>query len=237
MSTNGAVMNPPDESPNQAIASIGRDPALTLHLIGEHACPEERASAEAFIRERFADRYGARVRQFMPTLIQLVDGAGVRQAAVGVRSAGAGKLFLERYLDGPVEAEIGRGHGLVPDRDRIAEVGNLAARGAGHARLLIVALTALLVAEGYDWVVFTGTPEVLNSFRRLELRPVALGAADPVRMGEELPDWGSYYETRPTVMAGSVRSGHERLVGMGMYQRLAYHPRFSASGESCVAVA
>jgi len=50
-------------------------------------------------------------------------------------------------------------------------VGNLAADSPGAARLLIVALTDLLVALGFRWVTFTGTPPLLNSFQRLGLTP------------------------------------------------------------------
>lgn len=230
-------MKPRNACCHNVLARIGRDPALTLRVPGQGELSADRATVEGFIRDCFADRYGARVHHFMPTLLQLVDGAGTLQAAIGVRDAAAEPLFLERYLDRPAEAEIGRHHGLVPARDRIVEVGNLAARGAGHARLLIVALTALLVAEGYDWVVFTGTPEVLNSFRRLDLAPLPLGAADPARMGDELAEWGSYYDTRPQVMAGNIRSGHERLVGMGIYHHLAHRPFHPGAGDEYVAVA
>lgn len=51
------------------------------------------------------------------------------------------------------------------------EVGNLAAASPGAARLLIVALTDLLVALGYRWVTFTGTLGLLNSFQRLGPHP------------------------------------------------------------------
>lgn len=179
-----------------------------------------RAPAEAFIRERFFARYGADVRHFMPTLLQLETADGTLQSAVGMRGAASGTLFLERYLDRPVEVEIAARFAVRPRRDRIVEVGNLAARGAGHARLLIVSLTELLLADGFEWVVFTGTPEVLNSFRRLDLVPLAIAPADPARMGEELADWGTYYASRPQVMAGDIRGGHARLMAGGSCRRL-----------------
>ena len=222
---------------HDALARIGLDPALTLRALARNRGGAGRAAVEAFIRERFAARYGARVRHFMPTLLQLEDDAGVRHDAVGVRSAACESLFLERYLDRPVEAEIARRSGFSPARERIVEVGNLAAQGAGHARLLIVALTSLLVAQGFDWVVFTGTPEVLNSFSRLDLGPLALGEADPARMGDELADWGSYYDSHPMVMAGNIRLGHERLVSMGVYRQLAHQPLYAVMEGQDFAVA
>lgn len=203
------------------LARIGRNPTLTL------SAPEHRATSERienFIRERFADRYGAQVRHFMPTLLQLEDEHGTRHGAVGVRCAAAEPLFLERYLDRPVEAEIARRSGAIAARSQIVEVGNLAARGAGHARLLIVALTSLLATQGYDWVVFTGTPEIQNSFSRLDIGTVPLADADPARMGDELGDWGSYYDSHPQVLLGNVRRGHASLLSTGVYHRLACQP-------------
>lgn len=101
------------------------------------------------------------------------------------------------------------------EREGIVEVGNLAAHGAGTARLLIIALTRILAAEGLRWVCFTGTPALINSFRRLGLDPLTLGPADPHRMGAELPEWGSYYDAGPLVMAGEIRGGDRTLAGAG----------------------
>ena len=101
------------------------------------------------------------------------------------------------------------------EREGIVEVGNLAAHGAGTARLLIIALTRILAAEGLRWVSFTGTPALINSFRRLGLDPLTLGPADPHRMGAELPEWGSYYDAGPLVMAGEIRGGDRTLAGAG----------------------
>lgn len=230
-------MEPRSSCCHAALARIGHDPALTLRALGRSDASTDRAAVKSFIRERFASRYGARVRHFMPTLLQLEDETGTRHGAVGVRSAAREPLFLERYLDRPIEAEIAGKAGFAPARERIVEVGNLAAEGAGHARLLIVALTSLLVAQGFDWVVFTGTPEVLNSFSRLDLGPLPLGEADPARMGDELADWGSYYDSHPKVMAGNIRSGHERLLSTGVYHRLAHQPLYSAPGAHDLAVA
>lgn len=219
-----------------AIARIGRSPSLTLRVAPSQDADRPGVAA-SFIRERFAARYGARVRHFMPTLLQLEDGAGRLRGVVGVRPAANEPLFLERYLDCPIETEIARHSRCEPTRNRIVEVGNLAALGAGHARLLIVALTDALVASGFDWVVFTGTPELINSFHRLDLFPVLLGEADPARMGEDLSDWGSYYESHPQVVAGDIRSGHARLVSCGLYQRLGHRSLSEDAGGSDAAVA
>jgi hypothetical protein len=210
------------------LARIGREPSLTLQL----AQPGEgvrRAALESFIRQRFAEHYQARVRHFMPCLLGLHDRNGEVQGAVGLRSAQRRPLFLERYLDEPIEQAVSQRCGREVTRTEIVEVGNLAAFGNASARLLIVALTDLLVAQGFRWVVFTGTPALLNSFQRLALDPLPLGLADPTRMGEELADWGSYYASRPQLMAGEILPGHQRLLQLGVYARVGYQPLFDAS--------
>lgn len=214
---------------DRPVARIGRDEPYELHL----ASPDStrRVALERFIRQRFERQHGARIRHFMPCLFGLENPAGQLLGAVGVRSAGSGPLFLERYLDTPIQSAIGTRLGRTePERGEVVEVGNLAADSPGAARLLIVALTDLLVALGFRWVAFTGTPPLLNSFQRLGLAPITLGEADPARMGEELTDWGSYYDSRPLVMAGDIQGGHQRLLQLGAYPRLG-HQAFYALEE------
>lgn len=208
------------------VARIGRGETYQLHLASPGSA--RRAALEQFVCQRFEQQHGARIRHFMPCLFSLENQAGQLLGAVGVRSAGSGPLFLERYLDEPIQNAIGArlGH-IEPGRDELVEVGNLAADSPGAARLLIVALTDLLVALGFRWVTFTGTPTLLNSFQRLGLAPIALGEADPARMGEELVDWGRYYDSRPWVMAGDIHGGHQRLLQMGAYPRLGHQPLYA----------
>lgn len=214
------------------LATIGASSELALHLAMQEPCTKRRKQLENFIGSRFAEQYGARVRHFMPCLLGLYDGAQQLQAALGVRCGQQGALFLEHYLDVPVEQCIAElAGGAQPARGRIAEVGNLAAIGAGHARLLIVALTDLLASAGFRWVAFTGTPLLLNSFQRLGLNLLHLGAADGRRLGDELADWGSYYATQPQVMVGDVLAAHQRLQALGIYRRLGYQARHALDGE------
>lgn len=211
---------------DRPVARIGRGDTYELHLASPGSARRE--MLEQFIRQRFELQHGARIRHFMPCLFGLENQAGQLLGAVGVRSGNSGALFLERYLNEPIETAIGARLGHVePGRGEVVEVGNLAADSPGAARLLIVALTDLLVALGFRWVTFTGTPTLLNSFQRLGLTPIALGEADPTRMGEELADWGSYYDSRPLVMAGDIHGGHQRLLQLGAYPRLGHQPLYA----------
>ena len=217
-------MAPLRDGQDDFLAHIGTEAELALHMATlDPAAAERRQQLEHFISSRFAEQYGARLRHFMPCLLGLYDPAQQLQAALGIRCGQQGPLFLEQYLDVPLEQRIAQlCGGSPPARGVIAEVGNLAACEAGSARLLIVALTDLLARAGCRWVAFTGTPLLLNSFQRLGLSPLHLGAADGQRLGDELADWGSYYATRPQVMVGDVLAGHQRLQALGVYRRLGY---------------
>lgn len=214
---------------DQAIAKIGRDKPFNLFIA--HSESRRRTQIEAFIQHRFAQQYAANVHHFMPCLFGLENEEGELLGAVGLRSAAQGPLFLERYLGQQTETVIAQTIGsLAPTREQLVEVGNLAASSAGAARLLIVAITDLLVALGFYWVAFTGTPTLLNSFQRLGLTPLTLGPADPKCMSDELTDWGSYYESKPQVMAGDIFNGHQQLMQLGTYPRLG-HKAFYALEE------
>lgn len=163
-----------------------------------------RAEVERFIEVCFAQAWGARVTEFLPWLGALRDDAGVLVGAMGMRPAETGPLFLEQYLDAPVEALLSERVGESVARAGITEVGNLAAVIPGGARWLITAMTGCLHAAGSEWVVFTGGTELLNAFHRLGLYPITLGPADPARLAPSSADWGRYYDQKPVVMAGRV---------------------------------
>ncbi|MCU7923865.1 MAG: thermostable hemolysin [Candidatus Thiodiazotropha sp. (ex Dulcina madagascariensis)] len=94
----------------------------------------------------------------------------------------------------------------------LMEVGHLAVSTPGDGRWLITALTAYLSASRYEWVVFTIGPGLQNAFKRLGISLVDLGEADPSKLAEsQRGEWGSYYEQRPRVMAGSIAEGHLAL--------------------------
>jgi len=185
------------------------------------ALPQEplRGEFEAFIQHRFRKAYNASVHQFMPELFGLSDGSGTLCAVAGVRAAASGSLFLERYLDEPIERIVEATAGTPVGRQSIVEVGNLAASSMGSARLSIITITWLLAKGGLEWVAFTGNAGLVNSFTRLGLRPVTLCPADPLRLGEDRYTWGTYYDTQPSVHVGDIRSGFLHLSNTGLFER------------------
>lgn len=178
-----------------------------------------RAELVQYIQQRFFDTHGADVQMFMPELLGLRSADGEVCASAGIRLAGHEPLFLEHYLDGPIEQAGMELIGRPLARASIVEVGNLAASNLGSARLCIITVTWLLALRGLEWVTFTGNASLVNSFTRLGLRPVTLCAADPLRLGEHRHDWGRYYQTRPHVHIGNIRAGFAHLQGLGLFER------------------
>lgn len=168
-----------------------------------------RGNVETFIAGVFADRYAACVPSYAPNLIAL-ERRGRLVAAAGWRSGANEPLYLERYLDEPVEAAIGRLNGRPVDRARIAEASNLAVTQSGYGVRMILAIAEHLDRHGHEWVVFTATRELVGILGRLGLHPLCLARAEPTRMGAEASAWGSYYETTPIVVAGRIRLALER---------------------------
>jgi hypothetical protein len=174
-------------------------PQLVVHPVGD----PHRADVEAFIRRVYAQRYGADVQQFAPTLVSLRDATGI-VAAAGYRSAAEGPLFLERYFDAPIESLLASSEEVSPERDRIVEIGHLSAARAGEGRRLIRLLAMHLQSLPVDWVVSTMTTGLRHMFLRLGVTPLALGLADPDRLGADASQWGRYYEHHPVVLAGRL---------------------------------
>lgn len=170
-----------------------------------------RREVEDFIGRIYARRYGARISQFAPVLVSLRDQHGALVAAAGYRGAAQAPLFLERYLDAPIEMVMSRHVDARPTRSGIVEVGHLAAGRAGEGRRLVHLLGPHLAAQGFQWVVGTLTQELRHLFLRIGVAPLELGRADPSALGEEAILWGSYYEHGPAVLAGHIPQALGRL--------------------------
>lgn len=170
-----------------------------------------RGAAERFIADVFARTYGARVPAFAPDLM-VMERHGRLAAAAGWRGAADAPLYLERYLDEPVEVALGRLCGRPIARACVAEACNLAATHSGYGVHMIRTLAEHLDQQGYEWVVFTATSELVGIFGRLGLPPLGLAPARPCRMGADAAAWGRYYDTAPVVVAGRIRLALEGSV-------------------------
>lgn len=167
-----------------------------LVMDAEHGC---RGRAEALIRDVYRERYGAEIPGWMPFLAARPGREGM-QAAAGFRP-GNEQLYLENYLDRPVEAAIANHIGRTPRRDTIVEVGHLASRRSGAGALLLLDLADHLHRSGFDWLVNTATTDTRRLILGLRAAPLALAAADPTRLPDGGRAWGRYYDDQPVVLA------------------------------------
>ncbi|MER2297708.1 thermostable hemolysin [Pseudomonas promysalinigenes] len=201
---------------------------LSLHSVGDPGRP----GLEHFIHHCFATAHHADVQHYLPELLALHDSHGQLVAAAGVRLAAQGPLFLERYLDQPLEVQVSRIAGTELPRTGMVEVGNLASLSAGSARIMIIAVTWLLAARGLQWVAFTGAATLINSFQRLGLVPTVLAPADPERLQGQVDQWGTYYDQHPQVFAGNIGYGYDALSRAGVFQRLGFPARAEEAGHA-----
>ena len=191
-----------------AAAKTTDGPAFELR---EHV-GADRAAAETFISQCFAESFGSRVEAFMPRLFSMRNRDGDICGAFGLRSANR-NLFLEQYLDTPIEKTIAARVGSMVERRAIVEVGHFSGAFPGAARAMIGLLTERLHREGFEWVVFTGTTGLRNAFCRLGLCPVDIQAATADRLpAEARAAWGSYYDYAPRVLVGNVKEGYRAML-------------------------
>ncbi len=194
--------------------AMGMDSAPKL-VVYQHDDPA-RAEVESFIQNIYQARYGAHVRSFTPILLGLKDEHGQLVAAVGYRYADLNTLFLEKYFDTPIEHVMSRNACVALSRSGLVEVAHLVALKPGQGRRMMSELGALLQSNGVTWIVSTVTRELRHLFARMGIAPLALGSADADRLGDDVNDWGSYYEHEPVVLAVQLQIAmrlNPRLVG------------------------
>jgi hypothetical protein len=177
---------------------IGGGLALVVATAGSTA----RDDLEAFVADAFKREHHADVRTFMPMLIGCRDARGKLGGVVGLRDGGVEPLFLERYLDRPVHELLAAATGRDVRRECIVEVGNLAGSKCRAAVRLISALPQMLLAQGFEWIVFTGTRVLRDLLAAFDAPLLELAAAAEACVAGGLDEWGLYYATDPRVCAG-----------------------------------
>ena len=165
----------------------------------------ERAYLERFIAEKYLQIHNAQLNEFLPLLF------GVRRnsewiGAVGIRPGMYRPMFLEQYLDSPIEQQVAALSNQPVDRFSLVEIGNLAIARKGYGSLFMAMIAAVLAEAGYEWMVFTVTEQVERLIGRLGFKPHYLKGAEPERLVGEKSIWGSYYENNPRVMVGKLET-------------------------------
>jgi Thermostable hemolysin len=171
----------------------------------------DRDRIERFIESTYRYHYGSTIKGHYPTLMSVYDPRGRVLAAVGLRLAGDEPLFLEQYLEQPVDAAIRAVLGQPVGRDAIVEIGNLTSAGRGASVFLFVGLAAYLRQQRLAFAVATGTKGLRRSLARFGIEFRELGAADPSALPDGGASWGGYYERDPKIIAGAIQPAFARL--------------------------
>lgn len=187
------------------LCTFDKQKRYTIQQITAHNVDERhprRAEVEAFIYQVFYQAYGAKVNKFMPTLIALRDEKSQLMAAFGMRQAQNNSLFLEQYLDEPIEAVISKSLNQVIRREEITEIGNLAVNNPRNAGILIAHVIQHSIDAGVKWCVATAHQTLQNGLRKGGCDVFPIHSVDPMRLPASVrADWGSYYEHKPQVIA------------------------------------
>jgi len=185
------------EHPQPVAPTAGR-----LRLAEARHGDGERPELEAFVRAAFARSHAAEVRSFMPSLVGFRDREQRLRGVLGLRPAASGPLYLEQYLDLPVEAAVAAATGRTLQRTDIVEVGNLAAANCRSAVRMVAELPAYLMAREFSWIVFTATRTVRQILLGFGAPLVELAQANGARVAAGMDSWGGYYDHDPRVFAG-----------------------------------
>jgi hypothetical protein len=162
----------------------------------------DRLEVETFIYNVFKAAYGAEITLFMPNLVALRDKDNVLMGAFGVKPASNGPLFLEQYLDEPIEALVSKKLGKTISRQQITKIGNLAVANPRNAGVLIAHVIQHSLDMGIEWCVATAHHSLQNGVVKGGRDVYPLFPADKARLTlEEQAKWGSYYDRMPQVVA------------------------------------
>ena len=153
--------------------------------------------AETFIRNVYADEYGAQLQTFPSRIFALLNEDDEIVCAAGMRLQDDG-FFSERYLDSPIEIVLGTASKRAIARDEIFEVTTLASRAPRSTAGFIESVGRFGLANGFVWSFFTLTRRLHRLVERLGHPLMHLADADYRR----IPDyerWGTYYASEPKV--------------------------------------
>lgn len=196
-------------NPEPEVAGGRRPLGRTLRMSAVVGGDPERAELENFVASAFHRKHQAIVRSFMPTMLAFREPHGSLRGVIGLRAAGNSPLYLEQYLDRPVELAIGAATGRSVCRRHVVEVGNLAGANCRTAMRMVAALPAYLLAHDCRWIVFTATSAVREILLGFGAPLLELARADGSRVAAAHDEWGSYYESDPRVFAGYLPASRD----------------------------
>lgn len=179
------------------------------HLAMERSLLMDDGAIGRFVRDRFAQVHGAAIEPDYPSWYDCTIGEQGHRAALGCREAGSQALFLEIYLDGPIEHLVSQAFGRFIPRIDIVEIGCLASESPA-ALLTLWQTTAHALAERPCVAVATLTATVRRLLGRIGVTVTELAIAKPHLVASPAM-WGRYYDDDPRVCAGIVSDGADQI--------------------------
>lgn len=167
----------------------------------------ERSEA-GLVQRRFLEIHDARIVPSFASYRQ-VERSEVPRAALGYRRAQIEPLFLERYLDAPVERLVSAAINRPTERRHIIEIGNLAADDA-FAMIELWGSVANDLGADCEVAVATLTAPLRAMFARIgvPIRPLARAS---ISRSDDPEAWGRYYAGDPWVCAGVISEGQSAI--------------------------
>ncbi len=160
-----------------------------------------------FVASQFQARFGCQLAGFYPTFLASWD-KGEIQAVLGIRNAADDSLFLEQYLDAPVEQVIAAHTGKDIAREHIVEIGAFAALNQNAAFPLMIDAAERLTSLGYKMVICTANKPIRTCLRKLGINHIEIAVAQK----DAVPDnWGTYYDSDPLVLCGDIGDGNAAI--------------------------
>lgn len=202
-----------DAQPGLPITSLFRD---SFVVADRDSCA--RAGLEHAIRHAFGQHFGAHVAGFMPYLASYASDRG--QGVLGFRPAAEGSLYLESYLELPIETMLAWISHRPVARSSVVEVGQFAVDDRRVAGRLFHELVPFLRERGYEWICFTATHKIRRLLEIAGLTGLVIATARQDAVRGQADQWGSYYDNDPMVVVGRLDDpqGH-------WCSRIAHHGR------------
>lgn len=162
-----------------------------------------RSCLESTVRSGFGTHFGACIAGFMPRFAYYEHSSG-GTGVIGLRRASEEPLFLENYLDRPIETILAEVSDTLFSRDRIAEVGQFVVDDRNIVGSFFRDLVPFLASEDCDWVCFTGTNKIRAILKRVGFEGLPIAVADESRVASQVDSWGDYYDHDPVVIVGKL---------------------------------
>lgn len=202
------------DSPTAVRSEAGAQ--IQVRLWGPSA--PDRQMIEDFIALAYEQEFDASIEVNYPILIGLCDSAGQIRAGVGMRMASCENLFLEQYLDLPVEITLGQNLPHQVERNVIVELGSFASTGLNMSLYLLAAAAAYLATRGYEFGLVTATDKMNRLFKMFDFHTQVICRAQKHDLLDQAMNWGTYYSHNPRVIAGSIQQCLAAVLESGTIQ-------------------